>query len=418
MITFNRALLLLGFIFWTLSFNLNAQETDDGALIKAPSKMLIESTLRPRFADKKLETLSYPWVGYISDVEGKVIVTRSNSEGTAVVTTFEAKEGDLVHSKDSFEVKTKSSLKLTLKNETEVYLGPKTAFKMYQHYIDEKEQNSLFNLLYGNARINVINEKKTSSVKLYAPNVVVSAKKADFAVNYNATKKMAIIASLSGDVSVLGTIDSKERKSYAQPLAEDEYMEITTSYDGEKEIYLNSESTKMTRNYKKQVLESFNASYREIDPWEFTRIETSFFRIAPGFEYAKIRELPTKAYYNFSIGYIPLIHTVSIFYLEPYFFVSLASSSNVFMRAGANLEVYAYRGLYLGTGFGAFWLTDAHGSKMDFNLNLGYTFSDKQMGVLDGFRFGYFISQTPIYHDYSLLFSIVLNFSSGRNEDY
>ncbi|MEI6079996.1 MAG: FecR domain-containing protein, partial [bacterium] len=389
----------------------------DSSLVKAPVKNVIENTLRPKMADKKLETLSYPWVGYISDVEGKVLVTRSNTEGTVVVATFEAKEGDLVHSKDSFEVRPKSSINILLKNETEISLGPKTAFKIYQHYVDDKEQNSLFNLLYGNARVEIKNEKKTSSVKLYAPNVVVTAKKADFAVSYSNSKKMAIIADLSGDTSVVGTTDSKERKSYAQPLAEDEYLEITTSYDGEKEIYLNSDPAKMTRNYKKQVLESLNASYREIDPWEFTRIETSFFRIAPGFEYATIRELST-SYYNFSIGYIPLIHTFSVFYLEPYFFVSMGSSSKPLMRAGANIEVYAYRGFYLGTGLGAFWLADANGSKMDFNLNLGYTFSDKQLGVFDGFRFGYFISKTPIYHDYSLVFSIVLNFSSGRNEDY
>ncbi|MCX6113069.1 MAG: FecR domain-containing protein [Proteobacteria bacterium] len=376
----------------------------------------IDNNLKPKIKGKKLEELSSPWVGYVSDIEGKVIIIRHNNDGTSVLINFEAKEGDLVHEKDVFDVGPKSSVELTLKNETEISLAPSTTFRMYQHYVDENEQNSLFNLLSGKARINVKKEKKITSIKLYASNVVISSKKADFATSYDDMKKTSMVACLGGEISILGMTDNKERKSYAQFLGEDEYMNITTSYDGETENYINTDPTKMSRNYKKTVLESFSADYRELDPWEFTRISTSFFRIALGLEYANIQELSTR-YYNFSIGYLPLIHAFSIFYLEPYFFLSIPSSKELFLRAGTSLVLYLYRGFYAGSGVGAFWITDGAGSKMDLNFSTGYTFSDKQMGIIDGLRFEYFISRTPRYRSNGIILSLVLNFSSGRDEE-
>lgn len=88
----------------------------------------------------------------------------------------------------------------------------------------------------------------------------------------------------------------------------------------------------------------------------------------------------------------------------------------MFMRAGGSLELYVYSGLYVGVGVGAFWMSNGGGAGLDTNMNMGYTFSDKQMGILDGFRLGYFMSKTPLYNAYSLIFSVVLNFSSGRDD--
>ena len=411
MVLFNRLSLLLIFVFFAAFVDLNAQ-------IQSPSlnKAQIENNLKPNIKDKKLETLSYPWIGYISDLKGKVIITRNNNEGTTVLITFEAKEGDLIREKDSIEVRPKSSAQLTLKNEAEISLAANTVFKVYQHYIDDNEQNSLFDLLAGRARISVNNEKKTSSVKLYVPNAVIISKKADFATSYDDNNKTSVIACLDGEVLIQNITNDKDRKSFSQYLSENDFMNITTSYDGENENYINTDPAKMSRNYRKNILESFNSDYKELDPWEFTRISTSFFRIAPGIEYANSSQL-SSSFYNFSIGYIPLIQTFSIFYLEPYFFVSFASSKELFFRTGASVIMYLYRGFYAGSGIGAFWINDGGGSKMDFNISTGYTFSDKQMGIIDGLRFEYFISKTPRYHFNGFIFSLVFNFSSGRGED-
>jgi hypothetical protein len=369
----------------------------------------------PSLAGNKIEQLRAPWVGYVSDVEGKVAIKRHNRDATAVLMTFEAKNGDLINEKDVLEVNAKSSVKIELKGDTEISLGPNTVFRMYQHYVDQQEQGSLFNLLSGSARINIKGEKNKSSVKLYAPNVVISASKADLATKYDPQKKSAMVACLDGEISVVGMTDNKERKNYAQNLARDEYVDIRTSYEVEREVYVSTEPAKMTHSYKQQLIESFNADYREADPDEIASIGTSFLRIAPGFDYTKFREVRTK-YYTFSIAYLPLIHTFSIFYIEPYFSVSFSDVSNMFMRAGGSLELYVHKGLYLGGGAGAFWMSNGGGVSLDTNMNFGYTFSDRRTGILDGFRLGYFISKTPLFHAYSVIFSVVLNFDSGRDD--
>ena len=409
MVLFNIVSLLLIFVFFAAFVDLNAQD-------KQLNKIQIDNNLKPNIKGKKLETLSYPWVGYISDIEGKVVITRNNSDGTAVLITFEAKDGDLIHEKDSIDVRPKSSVQLSLKNDTEISLASNTVFKVYQHYVDDKEQNSLFNLLSGRVRVNIGNEKKISSVKLYAPNAAIITKKADFTTAYDDNNKTSIITCLDGEVSIQGVTNNKDRKSFSQYLSENDFMNITTSYDGETENYINTNPAKMSRNYRKDILESFNSDYKELDPWEFTRISTSFFRIAPGLEYAESSGL-SSSFYNFSIGYIPLIQTFSIFYLEPYFFLSVASSNQLFYRTGASVIAYLYRGFYAGSGAGAFWLNDGGGSKMDFNISTGYTFSDKQMGIIDGLRLEYFISRTPRYKFTGFIFSLVFNFSSGRGDD-
>ena len=416
MALFNRSLLLFAFVFSTAFVALSAEDQVAKKEDQAAKKAEIENNLKPKIKGKSLEKLSHPWIGYISDIEGKVIITRTNSEGTTVQVTFEAKDGDLIHERDVLDVGPKSNVELTLKNDTEIYLAPGTVFKVYQHYVDANEQSSLFNLMSGRVRVNIDREKKISSVKLYAPNAMVSSKKSDFVTSYDDKSKTSMIACLDGEISVQGATDSKERKTFSQYLSEDDFMNITTSYDGEVENYINTDPSKMSRNYKKNILESFNADYREVDPWEFTRISTSFFRIAPGIEYSSASGVASN-FYNFSVGYIPLIHTFSIFYLEPYFFLSVASSQELFLRAGASVVMYLYKGFYAGSGAGAFWITDGAGSKMDFNVSTGYTFSDKQMGIIDGLRLEYFISKTPRYHFTGFIFSLVFNFSSGRGEE-
>ncbi|MEI6092717.1 MAG: FecR domain-containing protein [bacterium] len=395
-----------------------SQESEDKSLFKSAINNLKqnEENLRPKISGKKLATLAYPWVGYVSDVEGKAIIQRYDNDGLSILATFEAKEGDLVHEKDFFDIRAKSSIEITLKNDTEIALAPNTFFKVQQHYLDAKEQNSIFNLLSGRARINIKHEKKISKVKIYSPNLVIESDQADIVLGYNSKSKTSMVACFDGSFSAVGSTDIKGKKKYNQFLYEDEYMEINTSYDEQGESYLNTDPAKMSTSYRRDVLESLNADYRELDPWAFTRISTSFLRFAPSFDYSTVKG-STSTYYNFSFGYIPLIHLMSIFYIEPYFFASLAAKSQYFLRTGASLDLYLFRGFYVGGGGGVFWVSDSKGSGADLSANLGYTFSGKQMGLFDGIRFAYYRSKTPIYDVNSFLVSLVLNFSGGRDDD-
>lgn len=401
-----------------LSVSIQSQESEDKSLFKvAPHNLKQnEENLKPKINGKKLSELVYPWIGYVSEVEGKAVIERHDNEDKAILATFEAEEGDLIRENDFFDIRANSNLEITLKNNTEIVLAPNTFFKIDQHYIDNKEQNSIFNLLSGRARVNIEHEKSISKIKIYSPNLVVESAETDLVVGYDPKNKKSMLACFGGNVSATGVMDSKNKKKYNQYVSEDEYMEVNTSYDEQGENYLNTDPSRMSTSYRRKVLESLSADYREINPWEFTRISTSFLRFAPSFDYSKIRGAAT-TYYNFSIGYIPLIHIYSIFYVEPYFFVSLAASNEYFLRGGGNLELYLFRGFYVGGGAGAFWISNSQGYSTDLNANVGYTFSDKQMGILDGLRLAYHRSKTPIYDVYSVLFSIVLNFSGGRDDD-
>jgi hypothetical protein len=252
-------------------------------------------------------------VGSVEHVEGRVMVKRHNNDGTAMIATFEAKEDDPVHEKDVLEVSLRSSVDIKLKNGTQISLGPNTAFRFYRY--------SLYNLLYGNVRVNIGDEEKKALVKLYAPNVVVGASKADFVVSYDNNKKSSMVACLDGKVAVAGMASS---------LAADEYMEVRTSYEAEKEISVNSDPAKMSRSYKSQVIESFNADYSQSGPDEFTRIRTSLLRFAPGFDHTKFHA-GQNSFSGFSFAYLPLIHIFSIFYIEPYLFLSVRDIIRTFM---------------------------------------------------------------------------------------
>lgn len=412
----NRIYVFLILLF--LSFSIQSQESEDKSLFKVEPNNLKqnEENLKPKRNGKKLSELVYPWIGYISEVEGKVIIERHDNDDKAILATFEAEEGDLIRENDFFDIRKNSNLEITLKNNTEVTLAPDTFFKIDQHYIDDNEQSSIFNLLSGRARISIERKKNVSKIKVYSPNLVVESADTDLVVGYDTKNKKSMLACFSGNVSVTGVMDSKNKKKYNQYLSENEHMEVNTSYDEQGENYLNTDPSKMSTSYRRKVLESLNADYKEINPWEFTRISTSFLRFAPGFDYSKIRGATT-TYYNFSIGYLPLMHIYSIFYIEPYFFVSLASSNEYFLRGGGNLELYLFRGFYIGGGAGAFWISNSQGYSTDLNANVGYTFSDKQIGIFDGLRLAYYRSKTPLYDVYSVIFSIVLNFSGGRDDD-
>lgn len=412
-------LLILSFLFLGV---LSAQESDNKSLLKQAAKKRPDMTasIRPKIKGKNLEKLSEPWIGYVSDVGGIATINRHTKDGSTILITFQAEEGDLISETDSIETGKIGSLEITLKNNTQITIAPKTIVEIMRHYVSTDEQESIFNLLFGNMMINVSQEKEKSSVKVLAPNLAVhtDTKLATFATNYDPNRKTTRVACLGGEITAEGVTDNKDKKHYSQYLEENQYMTVTTSYEGDTEIYLNTDPAKMTTKYKNKLLDEFNTTPIELDPWSYEKRTSTLYRIAPGFEYGTIRELPNKRYYNFSFGFVPIMYLGSIFYLEPYFYIGLASTSTFFMRAGGSLELYPWRGFYLGSGAGLFCVTNGGGTgNLDFNINVGYSFSEKQTGVFEGFRFSYFMSQTSLYNERSVMFSLLLNFASVTDQN-
>ena len=365
--------------------------------------------LRPKLGDKKIEEVQNPWIAYVKSVEGKVLIKRHNKAGDIVI-TFSAEEKDLLTNSDVVDIGSNGRVELEFKNKDIINLGPSTVLKI--------EQKNAYTLLVGSLRVRAPkNKKESKTILVYAPNVNVSSENGvDFVVRYDDKLRTSNLVCFNGKFNARGIRDSKEQKGFEKNLVRGDRLDVITTNEKDKEVYIATEPEKLSMDSKRQILESFYSDPTQVDLWEYRKLSTSFFRFATSFEYARFREVSDTAYANFTFGYVPLVYLGSVFYLEPYFHISFANPfSLLFYRAGAVVQVNIINGLYFGLGGGAFWIhkeSSKYGA--DFTTHLGYTFAEKVMGFIDGFRMAYFMSQASGLHERAFMFSMVINFSAGR----
>jgi len=364
--------------------------------------------LKPKLGDKKIQDVQRPWLAYVKTVEGKVLIKRHNKKGD-ILLTFPAEKKDLLTNADVVDVGSNGRIELEFKNEELVNLGPSTILRV--------EQNNAYTLLVGSLRIRASKNKENKDLLVYAPNVnIVSTEGVDLVVRYDDKLRTTSIACFDGNLNASGIRDSKEQKGFEKNLVRGDRFDIITTTEKNKEVYLATELERLSMDSKKQLLENFYSDPNQVDSWEYTRFATSFGRFATSFEYAKFREVSDTAYANFTLGYVPLIYLGSIFYLEPYFHISFANPFDLFFyRAGAAVQINPINGLYFGAGGGAFWIQkDSSRYGADFTLHLGYTFAEKLLTFIDGFRMAYFSSQASGLHERAFMFSIIINVGRGR----
>jgi hypothetical protein len=385
------------------------QETKEALPVKATVDYKAQmEKLTPKLDKQKIETVEQPWLAYVKSVEGKVQIKRYNDKGDIII-TFPPVEGTLLKSRDVIDIESNGRAELGFKNMDTINLGPSTLLRI--------EKADTYTLLLGSMRIRAKNKKEKQNIYVYAPNTaVVTQPKADLAIRYDGKEKISQIACFDGKLTVNGIRDSKELKAFERGIESGQTMSVVTSFEKGREAYIPTEPERLSLESKRALLESFYSDPSKVDSWEYTRIATSFFRFAPSFEYTKFRELTDKTYINFTLGYVPLIYLGSIFYLEPYFYVSFANPfTNFFYRVGGSLQINPFAGAYLGIGGGVFWIhgdTADYGS--DFTFNVGYTLAEKLMSFIDGFRFSYFASRASGFHNTSYMLSVIINISHGR----
>ena len=391
------------------------KETAPVTVAVDPKKQI--ETLRPKLGNKKIDTIEKPWVGYIKNVEGSPLVKRYNRAGD-IILSFTASEDTLLMEGDVLDIEESGRAELYFKNGVTVNLGPATVFRIDQNFASKKQQDSSFTLMIGSARVRAKDPREIYSVWMFAPNAAVnSVDVADFAVRYDGKVKTTYVACFDGNIKTTGLRDSKDNKSYNKSLAVGQTMNVVTAYEKDRELYIASEPEKLSREAKRSLLESFYKDPQTVDSWEYTRAATSFARFAGSFEYAKFREIPNTTYANFTVGYVPLIYLGSIFYIEPYFHISVASPFSLFFfRGGGSLQIVPINGVYAGVGGGVFWIhKDTSGYGGDFTVYAGYTFADKLlMNLMDGLRVSYFSSNASGLHEKSFMFSVIINISNGR----
>lgn len=367
-------------------------------------------TLKPKLGDKKIEEMLNPWIAYVKVVEGKVLIKRHNKKGD-IILTFPAEEKDLLTNSDVVDVGNNGRVELEFKNKDTLNLGPSTILRV--------EQKSAYTLLVGSLRIRAPKSKESKNILVYAPNAEVSAtskSEVDFIVRYDDKLRTSNIVCFIGKLNINGVRDSKEQKGFEKTILRGDRLDIITTNEKNKEIYIATEPEKLSIDSKKQLLESFYSDPKQVNSWEYTKFSTSFFRFATSLEYARFREVSDTAYVNFTLGYVPLISLGSIFYLEPYLHVSFASPFDLFFyRVGAVLQVNPFSGTYVGLGGGAFWIHNNTGTYgADFTMHIGYSFAEKLMSFIDGFRFAYFASEASGLHEKAFMLSMIINIGTGR----
>jgi hypothetical protein len=389
-----------------VAFNVNAQDDNDAALIKAPVDYKTQiDVLKPTLGDIKIKDIQHPWLAYVKTVEGKVLVKRHNKGGD-ILLTFLAEEKDLLTNADIVDVGSNGRIEIEFQNTELVNLGPSTVLRI--------EQKSSYTLLVGSVRVRTPREKEPKKIFVYAPNVNIALEgNADFVVRYDDKLRTTNLACFDGKLNIVGIRDSKEQKGFEKNLVRGDRLDVITTNEKNKEVYIPTEPEKLSMDSKKEILESFYSDPKQVDQWEYTRLATGFFRFATSFEYAKFSDT---AYANFTLGYVPLIYLGSIFYLEPYFHVSFASPFDLFFyRVGGVFQINPFNGAYFGLGGGAFWIhkdTSEYGA--DFTIHIGYTFAEKIMTFIDGFRLAYFVSEASGLHEKAFMFSVIINIGRGR----
>jgi len=414
--------LVLFFIIVAVSLNVFATETKteqpasleayfEKAKITAEEKSSNLDKLIPRISgERKDKNITPPWIGYVSRVEGHSMINRYDESGENIILSFHAEEGMLIRNGDDVGVESRSSLDITFKNRVKLSLGPRTVFKINRHDVTDAAQTGKFNLFMGSARLRVHGVKLNTVEKMYAPNVVLTAvDKSDVVVKYDDQMKTTLAMCFEGSASF-------EQKSYERVLGEGKFMKVEPSYENNREVYQNTEPEDISREYKKEILESFYGNPDDVSPWEYTGIGTSFLRFIIWAESWRLID-ETSTHYGLVLGYIPTIRMFSIFYLEPYFETTFASAFDLFFfRAGGRLEAYIYHGLYVGVGGGIFWRDrSTAGFGTDMAINIGYTFAEKVLGVVDGLRVAYQSSKTVGIEQKSVMMGVIFNFGYGRD---
>ncbi|MFH1223562.1 MAG: FecR family protein [Pseudomonadota bacterium] len=374
-------------------------------------KKLKLAQLMPKVAGKRKDAdIIDPWIGYVSRADGKCVIKRYTDDNQSIGLSIPAENDLLIKSGDDVDVGKGSSIDITFKDKIKLSLGPRTIFRI-------TNEPGKFRLLTGSARLKVRGVKPGTEEKIYTPNAAVnSSGKGDFAVRYNEKIKTTSAVCFDNDIFLVGLNNSRDKRSYQRVIHEDQFMEVETSYDENKEVYRSNDPEVLSRDYKKEILESFYSDPQDVDVWEYTGVSTSFLRFSLGLEASKDSGA-NASYFGPLFGYNPIIYLASIFYLEPYFEMSIIpDTSTFFFRAGGTVELYMYKGLYVGGGLGIFWMgrnTSAYGR--DLSANIGYTFSESLMGFVDGVRVAYHLSRSTPTDLSGFLFGIFINFVEGRD---
>lgn len=400
-------------------------------------------------AETNSKKMEYPQVGIVKSVSGRVLINRFSEDGEKRLSTFDVKEGDVVQEKDEITTALDGLITIELKNNTVMQIAPNSVFKIYRHYVDKKDnQASSFNLLSGGVKASISKLLPESWVKLYTNNATIGVRGTEFVVDYSEEEKTTKIACFSGEVSVTPSLGESVGKD-AQPVGgtvivkSGEYAKIETLRENTSSIPVVTEKRALSDKVENSIKDSFTSDKVKASDWDFARISGSFFRFNFGYNLvmfstptttatttttasAATRSSISNKYSSVHLDWTPLINVYSIIYLEPYAGAGLIKTNIIYLKAGANVLVHAFRGINIGMGGGVAGGLLVYGEPysalpysgyvklIDFVLN--YTFVNKKLGFIDGvsmvINHGF---ATEIYPALtSMELGIVLNFSKGR----
>lgn len=380
-------------------------------LVNKPSGIEL---LKPKY-DKNDKDVDPKWIGRILDVKGKLEVKRYEDHGGDVAISFMANIDQYIKTHDVLETFASGEAELKFNDGTKIIVAPSTVLKVENYNVIDDITYIKLRVLSGSIRSDVSAGSKKVKLEVHTPNVAVSSSRADFIVKHASDYKSTKIACFYGSLTYFMSTDSKTKNIYDGNIEKDEYVVVDSIYDGAKEIYVSRDPVKIKRAERKELVESFSSDPQEVDPWEYTTISTGLLRFITGFEYSKFKEI-SERYYSWYIGYTPLVYLGYIIYLEPYFELAFARPfSMTFFRTGGRIELQLYKGLYLGFGGGAFWVSrDVGEAGLDLGFNAGYTFAEKPLDFIDGIRFSYNMSKSSGYNNRAFLIGIMMNFYNGR----
>jgi len=364
--------------------------------------------LKPKLDHKSISRFDKQWIGYVKSTEGKVFIKRFRDDGN-IIMAFPAEKGSLLTKNDVIDIEKNGRAELEFRHGDTINLGPLTVIKI--------EQEGTYTLLTGSMRLRAQKDETGRGVSIYAPNVAVFSKEnIDLAVRYNDRIKTSSVVCFGGSVTARGVSDAKGLTSFEKGVNKGEIVSVITTYEKNGEAYIASDPEKISLDSKKDMLESFYSDPEKIDSWAYTKVSTGFFRFTTSLEYVTVKDI-TDTYTNFSVGYVPLIYLGSVFYIEPYFYASLADPfKQAFFRAGGSFQVNPIYGAYVGLGGGAFWTSRVpSGYGADLTGYIGYTLAEKIARFIDGARFSFFASQASKVTYKTFMFSIVINIGRGRD---
>ncbi|MBN1114088.1 MAG: FecR domain-containing protein [Oligoflexia bacterium] len=413
---------VMTFLLCTCSFNLSAldPEAEMRKQLAKFSKSPPPSASPDTPISEALGSLKHPWIGIITDIEGKVIITRHSYTDKDQHRTFNAGKLDFVHFKDEITVGDASNVEIALTNKNKIKLAPKTIFKIHQHLISNDRQTSLFNLLMGTARASVKKLMQGSSYRMYTPNATIGVRGTEFIASYSENSKSTKVACYDGTVAI-NTSTAENFEADKTPgeteLTQGKFTEVSSTYGEDGKIEPVIEKFKpITRKIDGVISRSFYTSNKQEKPWDFTEVSTGLARFYAGYEYFHFGEYSSS---NFGVYYSPVFLIISSLYLEPYFgtFFSASGDSTFTMRAGTMLNLSIYRGLYLGAGGEMMWINSDIGNfAPGFTLTLGYSLLNKLWKIIDGVKFLYtYNSINDLVKSSSLHFGIVFSLTEGRH---